>query len=316
MDRPAALQLCGFSAYLEDALRQRFELCRWFELTDAARQQYLGVHGARVRAVVTGGHVGCSNELMRALPQLRIISVNGVGVDKIDLPLARERGVRVATTPGVLTADVADLAIGLVISLLRGIPAGDAYVRHGLWPNGERPLARRVTGRRFGIVGLGQIGAAIAARLAPFGPVAYMGPARKPVPYEFHADVVALARVSDVLILSCPANVATRHLIDAAVMAALGPTGYLINVARGAVVDEDALARALAAGQIAGAGLDVFANEPHVPRTLRELPNTVLTPHVASATVETRQAMADLVLANLDACLAVKQSAVVVADMR
>ena len=302
--RPAALQLCPFSAYLESALAQRCELIRWFALDDAERAQWLTAHAARVRAVITGGHVGCSPELMAALPNLGVIAVNGVGVDRVDLAVARRRGIRVGTTPGALTADVADLAVGLILALLRGIPAGDAFVRAGRWPAGEMPLARQVSGRRFGVVGLGQIGSALAGRLAAFGEVAYTGPHPKNGPYRYHAELLSLAHASDVLILTLPASPATRHLVNTAVLQALGPAGYLINVARGALVDEAALIAALDQGTIAGAALDVFENEPHVPQALRQHPKVLLSPHRASATVETRTRMADMVLAHLDACLA------------
>lgn len=301
--RPAALQLCPFSAYLETALAQRFEVIRWYSLSDSERKQWLGEKAPTVRAVVTGGHVGCSNELMAALPALGIIAINGVGVDKVDLPFARSRGVRVGTTPGVLTDDVADLAVGLIIGLLRGIPAADAFVRAGAWPKGDKTLARKVTGRRFGVVGLGHIGAAVAARLTPFGEVAYTGPRPKSVPFEYHPDVLSLARACTVLILTASASPATRHLVNSTVLDALGPEGYLINVARGSLVDEVALIAALRAGRLAGAALDVYEDEPHVPEALRHCPNVVLTPHMASATVETRTRMADVVLMNLDACL-------------
>lgn len=302
-DRPLALQLCPFSPYLEAGLAERFDVVRWFTLQEPARVACLGERGADVRAVVTGGHLGCPSELMQALPALGVIAVNGVGLDKVDLALARSRGIAVGNTPGVLTEDVADLAVGLVIALLRAIPAGDVHVRSGAWERGDRPLARKVSGRRFGIVGLGRIGLAIAQRLAPFGPVAYSGPREKAVPYAYHPDVHALARAVDVLVLACPANAATFRLVDAGVLEALGPAGYLVNVARGSVVDERALVAALEAGTIAGAALDVFEDEPHVPPGLRGRENTVLTPHVASATVETRTRMADIVLANLDAFL-------------
>jgi lactate dehydrogenase-like 2-hydroxyacid dehydrogenase len=299
--RAIALQLCPFSPYLESELAHRFELIRWFELPALAQQQTLQQRAAAVRAVVTGGHVGCPNDLMVALPSLGIIAINGVGVDKVDLPLAKARGVRVVRTPGVLADDVADLAVGLVIGLLRGIPAADAFVRRGEWEKGGWPLARKVSGRRFGILGLGEIGSAIARRLAPFGPVAYSGPRRKPVPYPFHTGVLDLAQASDVLVISCPANESTHHLVGAAVIDALGPQGYLVNVSRGSIVDERALAAALAAGQLQGAALDVFEEEPHVPEALRASDRVVLTPHIASATVEVRAQMADLILRNLDA---------------
>ncbi|HEV2703532.1 MAG TPA: 2-hydroxyacid dehydrogenase [Steroidobacteraceae bacterium] len=299
----AALQLCPFSDYLETALAQRFEVIRWFALSDAERAQWLAEQAAAVRAVITGGHVGCSNALMEALPALGIIAINGVGVDKVDLPFAASRGVRVATTPGVLTDDVADLAVGLIISLLRGIPAADAYVRAGAWLTGERPLARKVSGLTFGIVGLGHIGAAVAARLAAFGEVAYTGPRPKRVAFAYHADLMSLARHCKVLILTLPASAATRHLVNAEVLDALGPDGYLINVARGSLVDEAALIAALRAGRLAGAALDVYEDEPRVPKALRQCPNVVLTPHMASATMQTRTRMADVVLMNIDACL-------------
>lgn len=302
-ERSAALQLCPFSTYLETALAQRFEVIRWFELSDADGAQWLAAHAPSVRAVVTGGHVGCSNALMAALPALGIIAINGVGVDKVDLPFARSRGVRVGTTPGVLTEDVADLAVGLIISLLRGIPAADTYVRAGEWLKGDRPLARKVSGLKFGIVGLGHIGAAVAARLAPFGEVAYTGPRPKNVPLAYHADLVSLARACDVLILTLPASPATHHVVNAAVLEALGPEGYLINVARGSLVDEVALIDALRNGRLAGAALDVYEDEPRVPEALRRCPNVVLTPHMASATVQTRVRMADVVLMNIDAAL-------------
>jgi lactate dehydrogenase-like 2-hydroxyacid dehydrogenase len=202
-----------------------------------------------------------------------------------------------------LTDDVADLAVGLIISLLRGIPAADAFVRSGEWLKGDRALARKVSGRCFGVVGLGHIGAAVAARLAPFGKVVYTGPRPKPVAFEYQPDLLSLARACSVLILTLPASPATRHLVNAAVLEALGPDSYLINVARGSLVDEQALIAALGTGRLAGAALDVYEDEPNVPEGLRQCPNVVLTPHMASATVETRARMADVVLMNIDAAL-------------
>jgi lactate dehydrogenase-like 2-hydroxyacid dehydrogenase len=303
MTRPLALQLCPFAADLEARIAQRFEVIRWFELDAAARQDQLRTSAGAVRAVVTSGSVGCPIELMQALPGLGLIAINGVGLDKVDLDLARRRGIAVGSTPGTLTEDVADLAVGLVIALLRQIPAGDAHVKAGAWVRAERPLGYKVSGRRFGILGLGQIGLAIAQRLAPFGPVAYHGPRQKPASYTYYADVLSLARGVDVLVVACPANAQTRRLVDANIIDALGSQGFLVNISRGAVVDEPALAAALAAGRLAGAALDVFENEPHVPESLRKLENVVLTPHMASATHETRQLMSERVLANLDAFL-------------
>jgi lactate dehydrogenase-like 2-hydroxyacid dehydrogenase len=298
--RPIVLQLFPFSDYLEEGLARRFEAIRWFEMSAEERNTFLTERASQVRAVVTAGHVGCSNDLIAALPQLAIIATNGVGFDKVDLEFARSRGVQVSTTPGALSEDVADLAVGLTIALLREIAPADLFVRAGEWPRGERPLARKVSGRRFGIVGLGRIGAEIAARLKAFGPVSYTGTRPKDVPYPFVADTLSLAANSDVLVIACAANASTRRIIDARVIDALGPEGYLVNVSRGSVVDEAALIDALASGRLAGAALDVFEDEPHVPEALRISPRVLLTPHIASATVETRKRMADMVLENLD----------------
>ena len=302
-DAPIALQLGPMSPFLDAELEQRFSLVRWFAIPGSERPDWLRRHAEAVGAIVTGGNTGCTNSLIDALPNLGIIAINGVGFDKVDLDHARARGVQVTNTPDVLTDDVADLAIGLIIALLRGIPMGDAHVRAGGWPGGERPLGRSVTGLKFGIVGLGRIGSAIAARLGIFGSVAYTGRSAKPVSYAFVPDLLDLARQSDVLVLACAAHPGTRHLVDASVLRALGPQSWLVNVSRGSVVDEAALIDALEAGQLAGAALDVFEHEPRVPAAIRQSPKVVLTPHVGSATVETRRRMAERVLSNLDAYL-------------
>lgn len=304
MTQPTAIQMAPFSPYLEEQLARRFRIIRWHELDAAAQQALLAEADDSLCAVVTNGHVGCPDALMTALPGLKIIAIHGVGFDRVNRSLAREKGISVTTTPNVLNEDVADLAIGLVISLLRSIAPADAFVRAGAWEQAEYPLASKVTGRRFGIVGLGSIGAEIAKRLAAFGPVAYTGTAPKQVPYDFHPDAASLARNSDVLIVACPSNAATHHLVNDAILDALGPQGYVVNIARGAVIDEAALITALDQRRIAGAALDVFEREPHVPEALRASPYVLLTPHIASATMETRRDMADMVLRNLDAMLA------------
>ncbi len=299
MTRPIILQLSPMSAELETALEARGERVRVDPDPD-----WLGASADRVRIIVTGGQTGAPHALIEALPNLGLIAINGVGYDKVDIAHAAANGVTVTNTPGVLTDDVADLAIGLVIGLLRELPRADAHVRCGAWATGDMPLARKVTGRRFGIVGLGRIGSAIADRLGAFGPVAYTGRSRKPVDLPFHPDAASLAAASDVLIVAAAASAETRHLIDARVLEALGPGGVLVTVARGSVVDENARVAAIEGGQIAGAALDVFANEPQVPPALIDSDRTMLTPHIASATVETRAAMAALVLDNIDAFLA------------
>ncbi|WP_449431076.1 2-hydroxyacid dehydrogenase [Pseudomonas putida] len=267
-------------------------------------QQLLDQVGPRIRGVVTGGAKGLSNALMDQMPALEIIAISGVGTDAVDLHHAAARGVRVTTTPGVLTDDVADMAIGLIITTLRRLGEGERLVRDGLWGTVNLPLARKVSGIELGIVGLGQVGHAIAKRAAAFGMrIAYNGRRQQPeASYRFVADLVELARSVDVLVVAASAD-GGKALINAEVLDALGPDGYLINVARGRLVDEDALVEALREGRIAGAGLDVFTDEPHVPAALRDLNQVSLQPHRGSATLQTRLEMGRLVLENLAACL-------------
>ena len=251
-----------------------------------------------IRAVVGGGSMVVDRSLIESLPALQIIAVHGVGHDNIDMAAAEERGIAVTFTPDVLTNDVADLAIGLMLTALRNLTVNDHAVRSGGW---AVPLSRRVSGRRIGIYGMGQIGQAIARRVAPMTEnVAYTARHRNDdLPWRFVDDVATLAEQSDVLILAVPAVPETRGVIDAGVLERLGPEGVLVNIARGSIVDQPALIAALEHGIIRGAGLDVFADEPHVPMALRSLQNAVLSPHQGSATIEGRQAMEVLVLANL-----------------
>ena len=293
--KPDLLQLCPLDADLERALQARYQVHRAFEPEGAAAQ-------ARCRAAVTGGHVGLPAHLAHALPALEILAIYGVGYDKVDLDLARRQGYRVSNTPDVLTDDVADLAIGLTLAVLRQLVLADQHVRSGAWLHAKQPLGRRMSGRRIGILGMGRIGQAIARRLAPFTPhIGYVNRSDVACDYQRFPDLAALAGWCDVLIVAASASRATANIVDAAVLQALGQSGVLINVARGSLVDEVALTRALVDGVIGGAGLDVFADEPRVPQALLALPNVVLAAHIGSATGETRQAMADLVLANLDA---------------
>lgn len=300
---PLALQMCPFSDYLEAGLADRLDLVPWFAMDEAAREDLLSSRAQECRVVVTGGHIGCPPDLMQSLPALGLVAINGVGFDKVDLDLARSRDVGVSNTPDVLTEDVADLAVGLIIALRRGIAAGDAYIRAGSWLQKDIALGRKVSGSRFGILGLGRIGGAIADRLAPFGEVGYSSRTARDSDYRYFAGIAELAEWSDVLIVACAANGETANLVDADVLRALGEESVLVNISRGSVVDEQALCDALEAGKIAGAALDVFAHEPNVPDALRSSSRALLTPHIGSATVETRQAMADLVLANVDAFL-------------
>ena len=260
---------------------------------------------ADIRGIFASGESKVSAELIAQLPALQIISVMGVGYDGIDVAAAKARGVMVSHTPDVLNDDVADLAIGLLLSAARQLPAADRFVRAGLWPQGPMPLARKMSGARLGIVGMGRIGQAIAQRALAFNMVvAYTARSAKPaLPWAYWPTPAALAEHSDFLVVITPGGAATRKLVDAGVLAALGRSsaghGIVVNVARGSVVDEAALIDALERGIIGGAGLDVFEDEPQVPERLRALPQVVLSPHIGSATGQTRQAMADLAFDNL-----------------
>ncbi len=274
---------------------------------DTMPEGWLDQHGAEIDAVLTGGHNGIPKALLTGLPNLKIVAINGVGYDKVDLDVARSRGIRVTNTPDVLTDDVADLAVGLTIMLLRRLHHAHGHVTAGKWPAGEMALARKVSGKRFGILGMGRIGQAVAKRLTAFdGKISYTDMAEKPVPYTFVPDLLDLARTVDVLVVCAAASHATAGLVNRAVLDALGPDGALVNIARGSIVDEAALVTALQAGQLGGAALDVFVDEPNVPPELFSMDNVVTTPHVASATHETRGAMGALMLANLDAFFAGK----------
>ena len=257
-----------------------------------------------VQAVLTAGNVGLSAEQMAMLPNLRLIAVNGVGVDAVDLPLAAERGIAVTTTPDVLSLAVAEMALGLALAVGRRIAEGDRFVRAGSWAaGGKLGLGISVLERRAGVLGYGRIGRKLADLLRGMGmQVLYTARQEKPgSPDEFRPDAIALARDCDLLFVTAAGGAKTRGLVGDAVLNALGPNGILVNVARGPVVDADALAQALQTGAIAGAGLDVFDDEPDVPQALLDAPNSVLTPHIGSATVEARRAMSRLVLDNIDA---------------
>jgi lactate dehydrogenase-like 2-hydroxyacid dehydrogenase len=273
--------------------------------TAADRDALLATVASRVEICVTTGGAGAARALIERLPNLKLIACFGVGVDAIDLAAARVRSIAVTNTPDVLTDDVADLALALILDAMRGVSAGDRYVRTGRWLQGAFPLQARMSGKRLGVVGMGRIGQAIARRAAAFDmQIAWHGPRGKDLPYRYEPDLVALARSVDVLVAACPGGEATRGLISRRVLEAVGPRGYFVNVARGSVVDEAALVELLAARQLGGAGLDVFVDEPNVPARLLELDNVVLQPHVASATEETRTAMGRVVLDNVGAFVA------------
>lgn len=301
--KPAILLTQPVIPSLDSRLADAYAVHRLYGHADT--EAFLDRIGQDIEGVVTGGALGLKEAVMRKLPALRIVAVSGVGTDAVDLPYARSRGIHVTTTPDVLTEDVADQALALLLAVYRRLPQAERHVRDGRWGRDALPLARRFSGKRVGIVGLGRVGRAIAARAAAFGcPISYTD--LQPIegmPYQFVPSIEALAAGSEALVLAASASSA-RPVIDAKVLDALGPDGVLINVARGRLVDEEELVRALAAGRIAGAGLDVFADEPNVPAALLDMDNVVVQPHRASATQETRDAMAAIVLANLRAVFA------------
>jgi lactate dehydrogenase-like 2-hydroxyacid dehydrogenase len=300
VSKPDVLAVAKLHPFYQKALESVFTVHDRTHVTDPAAFAALA---PRIVGVAGTGEAGVPRSLLSQLPHAKVVSVFGVGYDGVDVPAAIEHGIPVTHTPDVLTDDVADLAMGLVLSVGRTIPQADKFVRAGQWPNGPIALARKVSGARMGIVGMGRIGKAIAKRASGFGmSIAYTARTEKTDSgYRFFASAAALAAQVDFLVVITPGGAGTHHLINAEVLKALGPRGFLINVARGSVVDEQALIQALQNGTIAGAGLDVFANEPNVPEALWTMGNVVLTPHMASATTETRQAMADLAFANMQA---------------
>ena len=303
--KPTILSVANLPNFLTDRLRESFDFHDRIHARDAAAFKTLA---PKVLAIVGSGEAKVTRELLSQLPAVKLISVFGVGYDGVDLVAARERGITITNTPDVLTDDVADLAMGLIIAVAREILSADSYLRGGHWAEGPFRLARKVSGARLGIIGLGRIGSAIARRAEPFGmKISYTD--RAPIAgatYAFHPNPVALASNVDFLVVAAYGGPTTRGLVNAQVLEALGPDGYLINVARGSVVDEPALVAALRAGKIRGAGLDVFVDEPNVPAELVAMEKVVLTPHVASGTMQTRKAMADLAFGNLEAHFAGK----------
>lgn len=286
---------------IEDQLAARLPLHRlWLEPNP---DLWLAEWSPRIRAIaMTGAHSPLDEAYMRRFPNLEVVSSFGVGYDNIDAKTAARLGIIVTNTPGVLDDEVADTALGLMIMTVRRLPQAERYLRAGEWSaKGAFPLSPSLRGRTVGILGLGRIGKAIAARVSAFGlDVVYYG--RNPqagVPYRYYSSLADMAKAADILIVVAPGGPSTRHIINAEVLEALGPDGVLINVARGSIVDEKALIGALRTGKILAAGLDVFDDEPNAPKELIALDNTVLLPHVGSASVRTRRAMAECVVNNL-----------------
>ena len=286
--------------FLYDPLRAGYRCHDYYQAADKAA--LLAQEGGSVRGLVQGGHTQTPTSLLDALPKLELISVFGVGYDGVPVSYCKKRGIKVTNTPDVLTDDVADVALGLILMTGRGFARLNRFARSGEWENRGPELTTKLGGRKVGILGFGRIGKAIARRVSAMEmKVAYTGRKPQNVPYEFVPDLAGLAAAADFLVVACPGGEATRNIVDAGVLAALGKKGTLINIARGSIVDERALVEALQAGTINGAGLDVFADEPHIPAEVLAMDNVVVLPHVGSATRETRQAMGDLCKANLDA---------------
>jgi lactate dehydrogenase-like 2-hydroxyacid dehydrogenase len=295
------LQVGTIEPSLADVLAAKYQALQL--PNDATRADFLAEHGRSVAAIVDSGPPGVDAELMKELPNLGAIVHHGAGYDTVDVDAAYRLGIGVSNTPDVLNDTVADAAVGLMLATMRGLCTADRHVRAGRWArDGKYPLGRDVSGARVGIVGLGGIGSAIAARLVGFGcAIAYHNRREVPgSPYRYVASPVALAESVDVLVVATVGGAGTKNLVSRAVLEALGPYGYVINIARGSVVDQDALVELLVSGRLAGAGLDVFTEEPLVPTELCKLDNVVLLPHIGGVTLRSLSMMRELVLRNLD----------------
>jgi lactate dehydrogenase-like 2-hydroxyacid dehydrogenase len=301
MSKPEILMIGPYPAWDMEPLESDYHIHRLWEAAD--RNARIAQVAPRIRAIATRGELGANAALIDALPSLEIVSCYGVGTDAIDLVRAKARNIRVTNTPEVLTKDVADMALALILAVLRKIPQGDSYVRSGQWARKNMELATSLTAKTVGVLGFGRIGRAVAQRAIAFETkIAYsdVAPASG-VAYDFYPDAVTLAKASDILVVTVAGGAATKNIVGADVLEALGPQGVVINVARGTIVDESALLDALSKGAIGGAGLDVFWNEPNIDKRLLELPNVIVQPHQSSGTVETRKAMGQLVRDNLAA---------------
>ena len=305
MPQPDIIVTAPLPPFLYDPLKRDYRCVDYHAVADKAA--LLKNEGARIRGFVQGGGTVTPTSLLDQLPHLEIISVFGVGYDGVPVDYCRKRAIKVSNTPDVLTDDVADVAVALIMMTGRGFARHERFVRSGEWEKRGPDLTLKLAGRHVGILGLGRIGKAIASRVSAMGmQVAYTGRKAQSVPHQFFPDLKSLAADSDFLVVACPGGAATRHLVNADVLAALGKKGTVVNIARGSIVDEPALVKALQDGTIKGAGLDVFADEPRIPQLLLAMDNVVLLPHVGSGTRETRQAMGDLCKANLDAWFAKK----------
>ncbi|XP_042509839.1 glyoxylate/hydroxypyruvate reductase HPR3-like [Macadamia integrifolia] len=302
---PEVLQLRPVRAIAitEDRFTKKFRFLKAWE-SSMPTELFLTTHGQSVRAILCSGITPVPANILRCLPSLGCIVTTSAGLNHIDLGECRRRGIAIANAGDCFSEDVADYAIGLLLDVLRRISAANRYVRQGLWPTkGDYPLGSRLRGKSLGIVGLGRIGSEVAKRLVAFGcSISYNSRKKKPsVAFPYCSDVLDLAANSDVLIICCALNKETYHIINKDVLLALGEKGVIVNVGRGALIDEKELVQCLVKGEIGGAGLDVFENEPHLPKELRDLDNVVLSPHKAVFTEESDSSLQDLLIANLEA---------------
>jgi D-3-phosphoglycerate dehydrogenase len=298
-DKPDLLVVCHAAPFLLDDLAARYTVHDLFLAEDKAK--LLADVGDRIRAILAGGMSGPDAALIARLPKLEIIASNSVGYDATDVAAANARGVRVTHTPDVLTDDVADLGMAFIIMAPRRIAESERYLRAGKWRHGRMDLGVNLRGKKLGILGLGRVGGALAKRARGFGlEIGFFDIVPKTgTPYRVYGGLMEMAADCDILFVSCQGGPSTAKLVDAAVLDALGPNGFLVNVARGTIVDQRALVAALREKRIAGAAIDVFEDEPNAPTELFDTENVIMTPHIASSTTETRRAMADLVLENL-----------------
>ena len=299
MSRPRILQNGPQLPELEKQLGEHFDVHALHQQSD--RDAFLAANGASFVGIVTSARYGANAALIDALPNLRVISSFGVGLDTIAVDRAKARGIQIGYTPDVLNDCVADTAFALLIDAARRFSESDRYLRAGKWAKAPFPVSTKVSGKRLGILGLGRIGKVVAKRASGFDmEVRYHNRRKDPtVSYTYMETLKGLAEWADFLVVVSAGGPETRHLVSAEILAALGPKGFVINVARGSVIDQDALIRALQDGTIAGAGLDVYDNEPNISEVLFGLDNAVLLPHLASGTHETRAAMAALTFDNL-----------------
>ena len=300
-NHPDVLMIGAYPEWDQADLDAKYKIHRLWEAKD--KEAFIASVAPNIRAIATRGELGADAKLIQSLPKLEIISCYGVGTDAINLAVAKQLNIRVTNTPDVLTEDVADIALGLLLSVARQIPQADRYVRDGHWAKDKFPLVTRFFGKTIGIIGMGRVGTAVAKRAAAFDmKIAYFNVRkREDLPYAFCSSLIELAKQSAFLVTTVAGGPSSEKMINAAVFEALGPDGIFVNVARGSAVDEAALLHALHNKSIRGAGLDVFWNEPNIDQRFMHLENVVLQPHHASGTVETRKAMGQLVRDNLAA---------------